>query len=112
MSPLPPPVGQTASQQPLSGRKVVLAGLVCGAAGLAIALFLRAIVANTTVRLSSRELFWSTVLMGGFGVVAGMALAAVRQLQQSSIEPEYHRHRALRQHPEPRRGATDDRERP
>lgn len=48
-----------------------------GATGLAIALFLRAIVANSTVRLTSRELFWSTVLMGGFGVVAGMALAAL-----------------------------------
>jgi hypothetical protein len=80
----------------LSGRRVVLAGLVCGAAGLAIAMFLRAIVANTTVRLSSRELFWSTVMMGGFGVVAGMALAAVRQLQLSNPDPEYQRSPALR----------------
>ena len=82
-SPPPPP--------PLSGRRVVLAGLVCGGAGLAIALFLRAIVANTTVRLTSRELFWSTVLMGGFGVVAGMALAAVHQLQRHNPDPEYRR---------------------
>jgi hypothetical protein len=94
--PPPPPVRQSGSQQPLSGRRVVLAGLVCGAAGLAIALFLRAIVANTTVRLSSRELFWSTVLMGGFGVVAGMALAAVRQLQRHNPDPEYRRSRRSR----------------
>jgi hypothetical protein len=96
---------------PLSGRRVVLAGLVCGAAGLAIALFLRAIVANTTVRLSSRELFWSTVLMGGFGVVAGMALTAVHQLQHHNPDPEYRRasrsrpmgERATREGKEPRR---------
>jgi hypothetical protein len=76
---------------PLSGRRVVLAGLVSGGAGLAIALFLRAVVANTTLRLTSRELFWSTVLMGGFGVVAGMALAAVNQLQRNNPDPEYRR---------------------
>jgi hypothetical protein len=81
MSPPTPP--------PLSGRRVMLAGLVSGGAGLAIALFLRAIVANTTLRLTSRELFWSTVLMGSFGVVAGMALAAVHQLQRHNPDPEY-----------------------
>jgi hypothetical protein len=81
MSPPTPP--------PLSGRRVMLAGLVSGGAGLAIALFLRAIVANTTLRLTSRELFWGTVLMGSFGVVAGMALAAVHQLQRHNPDPEY-----------------------
>jgi hypothetical protein len=92
MSQASPSDHHTGGQQPpLSGRKVVLAGLVCGATGLTIAMFLRAIVANTTVRLSSRELFWSTVLMGGFGVAAGMALASVRQLQRHNPDPEYHR---------------------
>ncbi|MFN7819927.1 MAG: hypothetical protein ACK6BM_14855 [Cyanobacteriota bacterium] len=80
---------RSSSQPPLSGRRVVVAGLVSGAAGLAITLFLRAIVANTTARLPSHELYWSTVLMGGFGVVAGMALEAVRQLQRHNPDPEY-----------------------
>jgi hypothetical protein len=75
---------------------VVLAGLVCGGAGLVIALFLRAIVATTTLRLTQRELFWSTVLMGGFGVVAGMALAAVNQLQRHNPDPEYRRRTSSR----------------
>jgi hypothetical protein len=76
---------------------VVAAGLIAGGGGLGIALFLRAIVANTPVRVSSYALFWSTVLMGGFAVVAGMAVEAVRQLQASNPDPEYHRqHRARR----------------
>jgi hypothetical protein len=77
------------SLAPLSGRRVVLAGLISGAAGLAVALFLRAIVANTPVRVSSYTLFWGTVLLGGFALAAGMALEAVRQLQQSNPDPAY-----------------------
>lgn len=80
----------------LSGRRVVAAGLAGGAMALAIALFLRTIVATTTARLSPEALFWSTVLLGGFGMVAGMAVAAVRQLQLSNPDPEYHRSPALR----------------
>jgi hypothetical protein len=68
---------------------VVSSGLVTGAAGLAIALFLRTVVAHTPVRVSERTLFWSTVLVSGFGLVAGMALEAVRQLQLSNPDPEY-----------------------
>jgi hypothetical protein len=41
--------------------------------------------------VNSYTLFWSTVLAGGFGVVAGMAVEAVRQLQESNPDPEYHR---------------------
>lgn len=85
-----------AQPSPLSGRRVVLAGLVSGAAALALALFLRAIVANTPVRITSYTLFWSTVLMCGFGLVAGMALEAVRQLQRNNPDPDYHRSPALR----------------
>ena len=91
-----------------SSGRVLAAGLVSGAGGLAVALFLRVILANTTVRVNSYTPFWFTVLLAGFGFVAGMALESVRQLQQSSPEPEYHRHRSLRQPPELRRGATDD----
>jgi hypothetical protein len=75
---------------------VVAAGLIAGTGGLAIALFLRAIVANTPVRVSSYTLFWSTVLVGGFGVVAGMAVEAVRQLQESNPDPEYRRQNQAR----------------
>jgi len=95
-----------------SGGRVLVAGLVCGGGGLVVALFLRVILANTTVRVSSYAPFWFTVLLAGAGFVAGMGLESVRQLQQSSPEPEYHRHRALRQRPGVHRGATDDRERP
>ena len=90
-SPEPPPaVGLSGrSPRPLCGRRVVSSGLVTGAAGLAIALFLRTVVAHTPVRVSERTLFWSTVLVSGFGLVAGMALEAVRQLQLSNPDPEY-----------------------
>ena len=74
---------------PLSGGRVVVAGLVGGTGGLAIALMLRALVANTPVRVSSYTLFWSTVLVGGFGLVAGMGVEAVRQLQERNPDPAY-----------------------
>lgn len=80
------------SPPPLSGRRVVAVGLVCGVLGVAVALFMRAIVAHTPVEVSSYTLFWFTVVLGGFGVAAGMALEAVRQLQATNPEPEYHQH--------------------
>jgi hypothetical protein len=96
MSPTPPPPSEPPSR-PLRGGRIVAAGLIAGTGGLAIALFLRTIVANTPVRVSSYTLFWSTVLVGGFGVVAGMAVEAVRQLQESNPDPEYRRqHQARR----------------
>jgi hypothetical protein len=67
---------------------VLVAGLVCGAGGLAVALLLRVILANTTVRANSYAPFWFTVLLAGFGFVAGMAVESVRQLQQSSYFSE------------------------
>jgi len=74
-----------------------------------VALVLRVVVAHSTAVLNSYAVFWFTVLLVGSGAVASMALAAVHQLQRNSPEPEYHRHRSLRQRPELRRGATDDR---
>lgn len=62
-----------------------------GIGGLAIALFLRAVVANTPVRVSASALFWGTVLAGGFGLVAGMAVEAVRQLRDHNPDPAYRR---------------------
>jgi ABC-type hemin transport system substrate-binding protein len=72
---------------------VVASGLVGGAAGLAIALFLRTVVAHTPARISEHTLFWDTVLVSGFGLVAGMAVEAVGQLQRNNPDPEYHRGR-------------------
>ncbi len=78
---------------PLNGRRVVSAGLVIGTISLAIALFLRALVANTPVRVSASALFWSTVLAGASGLLAGMAVEAVRQLRDHNPDPEYQRQR-------------------
>lgn len=89
----PPAVGPERPLRPLSGGRVVASGLVTGAAGLAIAQFLRTVVAHTPVRLSERTLFWDTVLVSGFGLVAGMAVEAVRQLQLNNPDPEYQRGR-------------------
>ncbi|MFN9660431.1 MAG: hypothetical protein ACK6BC_08675 [Cyanobacteriota bacterium] len=97
MTPPPPPANTPlepsppAAARPLSGRRVVAAGVVAGIGALAIALFLRALVANTPVRVSSFALFWGTVLVGSFGLVAGMAVEAVRQLRDHNPDPAYHR---------------------
>ncbi len=86
----------------LSGRRVLCAGMLTGLVGLAIAQFLRSIVAHTPLRVTPQALFWSTVVLGGFGVVAGMAVEAVRQLQESNPEPDYHRHHGRGGKPGPR----------
>ena len=89
----PPAVAPERLPRPLCGRRVVVSGLVTGAAGWAIAQFLRTVVAHVPVRVSERTLFWDTVLVSGFGLVAGMAVEAVRQLQRSNPDPEYQRGR-------------------
>jgi hypothetical protein len=76
--------------------------MLTGLVGLAIAQFLRSIVAHTPLRVTPQALFWSTVVLGGFGVVAGMAVEAVRQLQESNPEPDYHRHHGRGGKPGPR----------
>ncbi|MEB3265245.1 MAG: hypothetical protein VKN13_01370 [Cyanobacteriota bacterium] len=50
-------------------------------------------MATTPTQLSANDLFWCTLLLSGFGMVAGMAVEAVRQLQRINPDPEYHRHR-------------------
>ncbi|MFN9692404.1 MAG: hypothetical protein ACK52U_08500 [Synechococcaceae cyanobacterium] len=79
------------SPRPLSGRRVVAAGLVSGTIGLALSFFLQAVVANTPVRITSMALFWSTVLLSCIGFGAGMALEAVRQLSENNPDPAYRR---------------------
>ena len=86
----------TPTPSQLNGGRVVVAGLVAGAASLAIALFLRALVANTPVRVSASSLFWGTVLAGVSGLLAGMAVEAVRQLRDHNPDPEYQRQRPSR----------------
>jgi hypothetical protein len=76
---------------PLSGRRVLAAGLVSGTIGLALSFFLQAVVANTPVRITSLALFWTTVLLSCIGFGAGMALEAVRQLSENNPDPAYRR---------------------
>lgn len=77
------------------GRQVVWAGVICGAGGLMLGLFLRTIVARTPTQLPSYALFWLVVVLGSMGALAGMAVEAVRQLQTSNPDPQYH---SFRQH--------------
>jgi hypothetical protein len=79
---------------------VLCAGLLTGLGGLAIGQFLKAIVANTPLRVTPQALFWSTVLLAVSAAVAGMAVEAVRQLQASNPDPEYHRQTGRRRRPD------------
>lgn len=78
---------------PLRGGRVVTAGLVAALGGLALAMLLRALIATTPVRPSDYSLFWGTVLLGLSGLIAGMAVEAVQQLQSRCPDPEYRRGR-------------------
>ena len=72
------------------GRQILAVGLVGAGLGLGLALMLRRIAARTPAQISATAQFWLLVLLAGFGLVAGMAIEAVRQLQVASPEPEYH----------------------
>jgi hypothetical protein len=82
--------------EPLNGRRVVSAGLLIGTITLTMALVLRALIANTPTRVSEASLFWGTVLAGAAGLMAGMAVEAVRQLRDRNPDPEYQRQRTGR----------------
>ena len=99
---MPPRPPLPAVQRRFRGRQILAVGLVCAALGLAGALLMGRIVARTPVRLTPTALFWLLVLLPGFGLVAGMAVEAVRQLQVASPEPEYHP-RELRRGKDPNR---------
>ncbi|MFM7265295.1 MAG: hypothetical protein ACKOZW_06855, partial [Cyanobium sp.] len=71
--------------------RVVLAGLIAAAAALAVAFVLRAMIATTPERPTAYSLYWGTVLMGVSGLIAGMAVEAVRQLQSRCPDPDYRR---------------------
>lgn len=86
---------------PLCGRRVVAAGLVAAMGGLALALFLRTLIATTPTRLSDGSQFWGTVLLGVSGLIAGMAVEAVRQLQSANPDPAYRKRTAGSRRPGP-----------
>jgi hypothetical protein len=94
LSPSEPPLPRR-----FRGRQILLVGLIGAALGLGLALVLRRIVARTPAQISEVALFWLLVLLAGFGLVAGMAIEAVRQLQVSSPEPEYHPRGSRRHRP-------------
>lgn len=77
------------SPEPLNGRRIVIIGVLGGLFGLAVSFFLQAIVANTTVTVSSYAMFWFRLLLGAFGTLAGMAIETVRQLQVTNPDPAY-----------------------
>ncbi|MBM5816059.1 MAG: hypothetical protein FJ083_05580 [Cyanobacteria bacterium K_Offshore_surface_m2_239] len=83
----------TPQPSPLNGRRVLGAGLLVGTISLALALFLRALIANTPTRVPETKLFWGTLLASASGLLAGMAVEAVRQLRDSNPDPEYQRQR-------------------
>jgi predicted membrane chloride channel (bestrophin family) len=81
----------TPTPSAFNGRRVLGAGFVVGAISLAIALFLRALIANSPTRVSEAKLFWGTLLASASGLLAGMAVEAVRQLRDHNPDPEYRR---------------------
>lgn len=107
--------GPTPRQSPspttagLSGRQVIGVGLIGGVVGLLLGLLLRTLVARTPVQLPSGALFWLVLVLSAMGALAAMAVEAVRQLQVSNPDPEYHaaqaRHRRLAQERRQRRRA-------
>ncbi len=93
MSAPPPPSQPGPRAGAVRGGPIVGAGLISGLIGLAIARFLVGLVARSPLRVSAYTLFWGTVLLGVAGLLAGMAVEAVRQLQAANPDPEYHRGR-------------------
>ena len=74
-----------------SGTRVLIAlflGLLIG--GL-VALFLRTVISNTPVDLHSQRLNLFFIMVTLSGALGAVVIETMRQLQQSSIEAEYHR---------------------
>ena len=83
---------QSQTQVRFRGRQIVVIGLIGAAIGLAAALLLRRLAASTTAQITPSAQFWLLVLLSGFGLLAGLSIEAVRQLQVASPEPEYHQY--------------------
>ncbi|MCP9816316.1 hypothetical protein KBY76_06485 [Synechococcus sp. GreenBA-s] len=77
----------------LRGRAVVRTGLLGAGVGLTVALLLRTVIRQSTVELSTASQFWLLVLLVAGCATAGMALAAVQQLQEGNPDPAYRQRR-------------------
>ena len=92
----------SANGRPPEGPVLValLAGVVLG---VAIALLLQAVSARTATPLSPTRALWQLGLWGLAGGLSGFAISAVRALQASNPDPDYHRARRPRPLSPPRR---------
>jgi MFS family permease len=73
-----------------NGRRVLLAMLIGMLLGLAIALFLNTIIANTPVKVESENFHWLYRIAAAAGALAGFTIESMRQLQINSPDPAYH----------------------
>jgi hypothetical protein len=73
-------------------RSILLAGLIGGALGAAVALMLHAVVTHTPAEVSPRTFALYFAIFFAFGAVAGLTLETVRQLQAHNPDPAYHRY--------------------
>jgi hypothetical protein len=67
-------------------------GLIGAAIGLGAAQLLRRLVASTPAQITPSAQSWLLVLLSGFGLLAGLSIEAVRQLQMTSPDPAYRGH--------------------
>ena len=81
----------------LRGRAVVRTGLLGAGVGLTVALLLRTVIRQSTVELTTASQFWLLVLLVAGCATAGLALEAVRQLQESNPDPAYRHQRGRSQ---------------
>ena len=65
-----------------NGAAATLAGLVGGAIGLAVALFLRALILNTPAQVRPSTFFWWFVLLTVAGALWGLATQTMKQLER------------------------------
>jgi hypothetical protein len=87
----PPALPDQPPRPRFRGGRILVVGLVGSALGLVGVLLLQRIVDRTPAEMTASAQFWLRVLLPGFGLLAGMAIEAVRQLQVASPEAEYHR---------------------
>ncbi len=71
------------------------AALMGGIGGLILAALLLMVIQNTPVQLPPNRMFWQLLLLGVGGGLAGLAIEAIRELQQASPESEYHHRQRL-----------------
>lgn len=82
----------------LRGRAVVRTGLLGAGVGLTVALLLRTVIRQSTVEVSPSDQFWLLVLLVAGSATAGLALEAVRQLQEGNPDPAYRHQRGRSNH--------------